>query len=190
MTRPVQFIEYDEALEHASTLMVATGASLLIVTKQNQRWSDHRARPHVDSSPSGDKNSGRSHSDRARVSWAEQAHNAVVVHLTILELDWSRKRSRSPEPSRPVFLAARAKHTSHGSRESAQQRARTGRLGWPLWKAPGPEIQFMDLSNADSTRLKAWLSKRSLPNSQDQRCFDPVTTSDRISLDSVHHLKT
>src|SRR5690348_11171385 len=36
MTRPVQFIEYDEALEEASTMMVATGASLLIVTKQNQ----------------------------------------------------------------------------------------------------------------------------------------------------------
>src|SRR5262249_4849989 len=36
MTRPVQFIEYDQALEEASTMMVATGASLLIVTKQNQ----------------------------------------------------------------------------------------------------------------------------------------------------------
>ena len=36
MTRPVQFIEYDEALAEASTLMMATGASLLIVTKQNQ----------------------------------------------------------------------------------------------------------------------------------------------------------
>ena len=36
MTRPVQFIEYDQALEEASTMMVATGASLLIVTKHNQ----------------------------------------------------------------------------------------------------------------------------------------------------------
>ena len=36
MTRPVQFIEYDQALAEASTLMMATGASLLIVTKQNQ----------------------------------------------------------------------------------------------------------------------------------------------------------
>src|SRR5690242_15002289 len=36
MTRPVQFIEYDEALEEASTMMVVTGASLLIVTKENQ----------------------------------------------------------------------------------------------------------------------------------------------------------
>src|SRR5690242_13340324 len=36
MTRPVQFIEYDQALEEASTMMMATGASLLIVTKHNQ----------------------------------------------------------------------------------------------------------------------------------------------------------
>lgn len=36
MTRPVQFIEYDEALDEAATIMVATGASVLIVTKQNQ----------------------------------------------------------------------------------------------------------------------------------------------------------
>ena len=36
MTRPVQFIEYDEALAEASMLMMTTGASLLIVTKQNQ----------------------------------------------------------------------------------------------------------------------------------------------------------
>jgi predicted transcriptional regulator len=36
MTRPVQFIEYDEALTEASILMMATGASLLIVTKQHQ----------------------------------------------------------------------------------------------------------------------------------------------------------
>ena len=36
MTRPVQFIEYDELLEEASTMMVSTGASLLIVTKENQ----------------------------------------------------------------------------------------------------------------------------------------------------------
>ena len=36
MTRPVQFIEYDEAITEASILMMATGASLLIVTKQHQ----------------------------------------------------------------------------------------------------------------------------------------------------------
>src|SRR4249920_406490 len=36
MTRPVQFIEYDEALTEALMLMMTTGASLLIVTKQNQ----------------------------------------------------------------------------------------------------------------------------------------------------------
>lgn len=36
MTRPVQFIEHDQALAEASTLMLATGASLLIVTKQSQ----------------------------------------------------------------------------------------------------------------------------------------------------------
>lgn len=36
MTRPVQFIEYDCALEEASTLMTTTGASHLIVTKENQ----------------------------------------------------------------------------------------------------------------------------------------------------------
>jgi CBS domain-containing protein len=36
MTRPVQFIEYDRALEEASLLMTSTGASHLIVTKENQ----------------------------------------------------------------------------------------------------------------------------------------------------------
>ena len=36
MTRPVQFIEYDRALEEASTLMMSTGTPILIVTKQAQ----------------------------------------------------------------------------------------------------------------------------------------------------------
>ncbi|MDH4185791.1 MAG: CBS domain-containing protein [Nitrospira sp.] len=36
MTSPAQFIEHDQALTEASTLMMATGASLLIVTKHNQ----------------------------------------------------------------------------------------------------------------------------------------------------------
>ncbi|RPH77545.1 MAG: CBS domain-containing protein, partial [Nitrospiraceae bacterium] len=36
MSRRVQFIEYDQALTEASILMMATGASLLIVTKQHQ----------------------------------------------------------------------------------------------------------------------------------------------------------
>ena len=36
MTRPVQFIEYDRAVEDASTLMMSTGTPILIVTKQDQ----------------------------------------------------------------------------------------------------------------------------------------------------------
>ncbi len=36
MTRPVQFIEYDRAVEDASMLMMSTGAPILIVTQQNQ----------------------------------------------------------------------------------------------------------------------------------------------------------
>ena len=36
MTRPVQFIEYDRAVEDASTLMMSTGSPILIVTKQDQ----------------------------------------------------------------------------------------------------------------------------------------------------------
>lgn len=36
MTRPVQFIEYDRAVEEASSLMMSSGMPILIVTKQNQ----------------------------------------------------------------------------------------------------------------------------------------------------------
>src|SRR5512147_368065 len=36
MTRPVQFIEYDRAMDEASVLMMSTGTPILIVTKQDQ----------------------------------------------------------------------------------------------------------------------------------------------------------
>ena len=36
MTRPVQFIEYDRAMDEASALMMSTGTPILIVTKQDQ----------------------------------------------------------------------------------------------------------------------------------------------------------
>jgi signal-transduction protein with cAMP-binding, CBS, and nucleotidyltransferase domain len=84
MTRPVQFIEYDEAIEEASTLMVATGASLLIVTKQNQPVGVLTAQNLMLTPPRRATKIPAVITVVTQASVRPQAHNAVILQLSHL----------------------------------------------------------------------------------------------------------
>ena len=158
MTRPVQFIEYDAALEEASTMMVATGASMLIVTKQNEPVGVLSAQDLMLTPPRRSTNIpavvtvfNKSGSDR-------QAHNANIVQLSHVG---ARLESASSVRSRTLVMLAfslpgqnqpLAIHGKVLSSASLSQAASGDRND----RAFAVEIQFADLSNTDQARLKAW----------------------------------
>jgi len=160
MTRPVQFIEYDQAIEEASTMMVATGASLLIVTKQNQpvgvlsaedlMLTPRRRRTKI---PTVVSVIGEDQSHR-------EAHNASIMELSHIGArikSAARLTNKArvvlvftlPGQNTPLTVHGKvmtSDHPSSGTKESA-----------------ATEIQFADLSNADLARLKAW-TLQSIPH--------------------------
>jgi hypothetical protein len=156
MTRPVQFIEYDEALEEASTMMVATGASLLIVTKQNEPVGVLTAQDLMLTPPRRPTNipavvtiadEGTSH---------QQAHNANIVQLSHVG---ARLESISSLHSRTRVMLAfslpgqNTPLTIHGKVLSSDALPAAGSPGQGAFAV---EVQFADVSHADLARLKAW----------------------------------
>ena len=168
MTRPVQFIEYDQALEEASTMMVATGASLLIVTKHNQPVGVLSAQDLMLTPP-------RRRTDIPAVvtvsderASQQQAYNATIVELSHVG---ARLESATGLSSRARVMLAfslpghNAPLTIHGkvlscgpltanAAEDSRQRTLT------------IEVQFADLSHADMARLKAW-ALQAMPSEPD-----------------------
>ena len=150
MTRPVQFIEYDEALEEASTLMVATGASLLIVTKQNEPIGVLSAQDLMQT------NIPAVLTVLAEGA-AQQAYNANIVQLSHVG---ARLESASSLRSRMrVMLACslpghNTPLTIHGKVLSCDS-IPTVAAG-SSERAFAIEVQFADLSHTDLARLKAW----------------------------------
>ena len=166
MTRPVQFIDYDEALEEASTMMVATGASLLIVTKENQPVGVLSAQDLMLTPPR------RATSIPAVVtvldegSALQQASNANIVELSHVG---ARVESASVLKTRTRVVLAfslpgqNTPLTIHGKVLSLSP-ATTGSSGE---RVVGVEIQFADLSPTDLARLKAW-TLQAIPPAPDQ----------------------
>jgi CBS domain protein len=156
MTRPVQFIEYDQALEEASTMMVATGASLLIVTKQNEPVGVLSVQDLMLTPPRRPTNipavvtiaeGGTSH---------QQAHNANIVQLSHVG---TRLESSSLLRARTRVMLAfslpgqNTPLTIHGKVLSSDELPAAGSPGQ---RAFAVEVQFADVSQADLARLKAW----------------------------------
>ena len=168
MTRPVQFIEYDEALAEASTLMMATGASLLIVTKQNQPVGVLSAEDLMLSPPR------RSTRIPVVVSVVGQAstqglnYNAMITQLshvgalvesttkiltgTHVVLAFSIPGQNTPLTLRGIVLTGGASGAKPNEPSS----------GHPVWHV---DIQFTDLSSTDLARIRAWALQMMPPSS-------------------------
>jgi signal-transduction protein with cAMP-binding, CBS, and nucleotidyltransferase domain len=165
MTRPVQFIEYDQALEEASTMMMATGASLLIVTKHNQPVGVLSAQDLMLTPPRRPTNIPAVvtvFDERA----SQQAQNANIVQLSHVG---ARLESASSLRSRTRVMLAfslpghNTPLTIHGKvlSCSAVMATASGQDAFAI------EVQFADLSHTDIARLKGW-ALQAIPSAPDQ----------------------
>lgn len=159
MTRPVQFIEYDEALAEASTLMMATGASLLIVTKQNQPVGVLSAQDLMLSPPRRDTKIPVVVSVVGQTSAQGPNYNAMITHLshvgalvestakiltgTNVVLAFSIPGQNTPLTIHGTVLTGGVPKADPGEPSS-------GNRTWHV------DIQFTDLSSSDLARIRAW----------------------------------
>jgi len=169
MTRPVQFIEYDQALEEASTMMVATGASLLIVTKQNQPVGVLSAQDLMLVPPRRQTNIPAVVSVIDEDLNHRQAYNATIVQLSQAG---ARIESASKLNTKTRVVLAfslpgqNTPLTIHGKVMTSDSPS-SGKPPQHGQKKVAIEIQFADLTNADLARLKAW-ALQAIPPSSDR----------------------
>ncbi len=169
MTRPVQFIDYDEALEEASTMMLATGASLLIVTKENQPVGILSAQDLMLTPPRRETKIPTVVSVVGEDRTHRQAQNAMIVQLSHVgaRIESATKlKGKShvilafslPGQNTPLTIRGKVMTCETPASDApAQARRQTAVL----------EIQFADLSNADLARLKAW-ALQAIPSRTDR----------------------
>jgi CBS domain-containing protein len=169
MTRPVQFIEYDEALEEASTMMVATGASLLIVTKQNQPVGILSAQDLMLAPPRRQTNIPAVVSVIGEDLNHRQAYNATIVQLSHAGA-CIESASKLNSKTRVVLAFSlpgqNTPLTIHGKVMTSDSTS-SGKPPQHGQKKVAIEIQFADLTNADLARLKAW-ALQAIPSSSDR----------------------
>jgi len=159
MTRPVQFIEYDEALAEASTLMMATGASLLIVTKQNQPVGVLSAEDLMLTPPRCGTMIPVVVSVVGRASAQGLNYNAMITQLshvgalvestakilagTNVVLAFSIPGQNTPLTIHGTVLTSGVSEAESGEPSNVVR----------TWHV---DIQFTDLSSTDLTRIRAW----------------------------------
>src|SRR6185437_1165287 len=170
MTRPVQFIEYDRSMDEASALMMSTGTPILIVTKQDQPvgvvtardliLSPKRCATNISATISVIEGEGVGNEHPAAISQLSHAGASVESLALLLPgtkviLSFCLSEMMSPLTIRGIVL------------NNVRVEPLTDTTG-SLMTAPwGVEIQFVDLSPADQSRIKAWVLTN-LPKS-----FDP-----------------
>jgi CBS domain-containing protein len=167
MSHPVHFIEYDRAAEEATTLMMSSGAPILIVTKQEQPVGVLTARDLV-LSPKRchtrvpatigvmDSNSpGAQH----QAVIVQLSHVGAMVQTATLLLPGTRVflRFALPELTAPLTVTG----TILEDYDPVYESGRTGTVG-----SPSVDVQFTGLSPADQSRIKAWVLQNS-PKSTD-----------------------
>jgi signal-transduction protein with cAMP-binding, CBS, and nucleotidyltransferase domain len=160
MTRPVKFIEYDRAMDEASVLMMSTGTPILIVTKQDQPvgvltardliLSPKRCATNISATISVMEEEGVGTEHQAAISQLSHAGASVETPALLLPgtkviLSFCLSEMMSPLTIRGTVL------------NNASAEPVSGTTG-SLMPAPhGAEIQFVDLSPADQSRVKAWV---------------------------------
>jgi len=154
MTRPVQFIEYDEALEEASSLMMATGASMLIVTKQNQPVGVLSAQDLLLNPPRRQATIPAVVTVIADGAAQHSAHNAMILQMSHAGALVESATKLSPKTSIALAFTLPGQHTplTVQGRVMAVQRPVKGQSS----TSGTIEVQFMGLSQPDLARLRAW----------------------------------
>jgi CBS domain-containing protein len=162
MTRPVQFIEYDRAADDASTMMMASGTPILIVTKQDQPVGVLTARdlilaprrclaniPTTIRATDGSRSGPEYHATIVELSHV----GALVEASTSLLPDTSVILSFSlPSLASPLTVRGRIV-SDYGRGRGAPKPSRTS--------AATIDIQFVDLSPTDQSTVKAWVLQHS-----------------------------
>jgi CBS domain-containing protein len=159
MTRPVQFIEYDQALAEASTLMMATGASLLIVTKQNQPVGVLSAQDLMLSPPRRDTKIPVVVSVVGRASAQGLNYNAMITQLNQVGALVESAMKLTPKANVVLAFSISGQNTPLTIRGKVLACETPGAepdeisSGSGVWHV---EIQFTDLSSSDLTHIRAW----------------------------------
>jgi len=169
MTRPVQFIEYDRAMNEASALMMSTGTPILIVTKQDQPvgvltardlvLSPQRCTTNISATISVMEEEGVGDEHQVAISQLSHAGASVESPALLLPgtkviLSFCLSEMMSPLTIRGTIL------------NNAGVEPVSGTTGSLMVAPRGVEIQFVDLSPADQSRLKTWVLAN-LPKSLD-----------------------
>jgi CBS domain-containing protein len=170
MTRPVQFIEYDRAVDEATMLMMSTGTPILIVTKQDQPVGILTARDLVLSPKRCTANipatvsvmEGERVSAEHSVTITQLSHAGASVDSRALLLPGTKVVMSFSLPEITSPLTIRGTVLNNACFEQA-----IGTAHPPMTSLPGVDIQFTSLSPADQSRVKAWVMKQ-LP-----KPFDP-----------------
>lgn len=169
MTRPVQFIEYDRAVEDASTLMMTTGVPILIVTKQEHPVGVLTARDLVLLPKRCETNiaatlsilDGESMNSEHPVTVTRLSHAGASVTSTAFLLSGTRVvlSFSLSETMSPLAIRGSVLNNVQIEQISGATRSR-------ISSSPSVEIQFTELSPADQSRIKAWVLAN-LPKSFD-----------------------
>lgn len=169
MTRPVQFIEYDRAMDEASALMMSTGTPILIVTKQDQPvgvltakdliLSPKRCATSISATISVMEGEGAR--DEHQVAISQLSHAGASVESPALLLPGTKVLLSFCLSEMMSPLTIRGSILNNTNVESV-----SGTTGSLVATHQGVEIQFIDLSPADQSRIKAWVLMN-LPKSLD-----------------------
>ena len=158
MTRPVQFIEYDRAMDEASALMMSSGTPILIVTKQEQPvgvltardliLSPKRCATNISATISLMEGEGTEH--QVTISQLSYAGASVETPSLLLPgtkvlLSFCLSETMSPLTIRGTILNDARAELAPGTTRS------------PMATPRSVEIQFVDLSPADQSRIKSWV---------------------------------
>jgi hypothetical protein len=169
MTRPVQFIEYDEALQEASTMMLASGASLLVVTKENQPVGILSAQDLMLSPPRRHTNIPTVLSVVGEDPAHQRAQNATIRQLSHVG---ARIESATKLPGKARVVLAfslpgqNTPLTIHGKVMTCDAPSHDAHTQ-SRKRMVAIEVQFANLANADLARLKAW-AVQAIPSSSDR----------------------
>lgn len=167
MTRPVQFIEYDQTLAEASTLMMTTGASLLIVTKANQPIGVLSAQDLMLTPPRRRAKIPVVMSVVERASVEGLNYNAMITQLNHVGALVESTAKILTGTSVVLAFSISGQNTPLTIRGTVLT---SGVPGAELGEPPSEihtrhiDIQFSDLSSTDLTRIRAW-ALQTMPSS-------------------------
>ncbi len=160
MTRPVQFIEHDRALDEASALMMSTGTPILIVTKQAQPVGVLTARDLILSPKRCMTNisatisvmDGQGLGAEYQVTISQLSHAGALVETSALLLPGTSLLVSFCLPEVMSPLTIRGTVLNHVSAETV-----SGKTSSLMAALQGVEVQFIEISPSDRSRIKAWV---------------------------------